>query len=161
LVYDSECNTREKYAKDSAVSILMNPTVNKLYPILITACLIGYIWLGYSIYSSTLVANNSFVVCPVKHFTGFPCPSCGSTRSVVALINGNFKDALLINPIGYLIASIMLLTPLWILYDKMLGRESLLKCYIKAEKHIAKPSYLITLALIILINWFWNIKKGL
>ncbi len=55
----------------------------------------------------------------------------------------------------------MLLTPLWILYDKILGRESLLKCYIKAEKLIAKPSYLITLALIILINWFWNIKKGL
>lgn len=139
----------------------MSSSLNKLYPILITACLIGYIWLGYSIYSSSLADNNSIVVCPVKRLTGFPCPSCGSTRSVVALINGNFKGAFFINPLGYLLAIIMLLTPLWILYDKMLGRESLLKCYIKVEKHIAKPSYLISLVLILLINWFWNIKKGL
>jgi Protein of unknown function (DUF2752) len=35
----------------------------------------------------------SWLVCPVNHFTGIPCPTCGMTRSFVATIRGDWQQA--------------------------------------------------------------------
>jgi hypothetical protein len=54
--------------------------------------------------------------CVFKGLTGIPCPTCGSTRSVVLLAHGDILHALAMNPlttvcllaaIGYFIASLM------------------------------------------------------
>ncbi len=34
-----------------------------------------------------------FVVCPIRHFTGIPCPTCGMTRSFMAIARGDFSQA--------------------------------------------------------------------
>ncbi len=38
------------------------------------------------------------IYCPIKKLTGIPCPACGSTRAVLALLRGDFKAYLSFNP---------------------------------------------------------------
>jgi hypothetical protein len=133
---------------------------NRLYSIFILACVAGYIWLYYSI-SSNISENKSVEVCLIKHTTNIPCPSCGSTRSIISIIKGNFVEALDLNPIGYIIAVIMLIAPIWIITDIILKNNSLFNCYQKIESHLKKPKFAIPLILLLIINWIWNITKGL
>jgi hypothetical protein len=37
--------------------------------------------------------------CAFKGFTGLPCPTCGSTRSIVHLAHGDFLSSLALNPL--------------------------------------------------------------
>ncbi len=124
------------------------------------ACLAGYIWLYFNIVFS-YTANKSIEVCLIKHVTNIPCPSCGSTRSVVLISKGNFIEAMLINPIGYLIASIMLLAPIWIIADTLTQKNTLFNFYKKIETYLQKPKFAIPLIFLVIINWIWNITKGL
>jgi len=133
---------------------------NKLYSILLIACVAGYIWLYYSI-ASNVTENKSVEVCLIKHTTNIPCPSCGSTRSIISLTKGNFVEAFDLNPIGYIVALIMLIAPFWIIMDIILRNNSLFVCYQKIESHLKKPKYAIPLILLVIINWVWNITKGL
>lgn len=36
----------------------------------------------------------SFFVCPLRHWTGIPCPTCGMTRSFMAIVRGDLSQAL-------------------------------------------------------------------
>ncbi len=133
---------------------------NKLYTLLLVACMAGYIWLYYGINSYQL-GKESFEACLIKHVTNIPCPSCGSTRSVMSLIKGNFKNALLINPLGYVVTFIMVLCPVWILMDIISKKKTLFMFYQKIELYLKKPQIAIPLITLITINWIWNIIKGL
>jgi hypothetical protein len=133
---------------------------NKLYRIIFIACIAGYIWLYFSL-NSNGSQTGPIEVCPIKHITDIPCPSCGSTRSVISLMKGNFSDALLINPFGYIVAIIMFLAPIWILIDLGTKRKTLYEFYQKIETCLKNPHYSIPLILVVIINWIWNIKKGL
>jgi hypothetical protein len=133
---------------------------NKLYSILFIACLAGYIWLYLSI-TKNFTENKSVEVCLIKHVTNIPCPSCGSTRSVISLTKGDFIGALNINPIGYLVAIIMLITPMWILADTVRNTKTFFDFYQKIETYLKRPMIAFPLILLVIINWIWNITKGL
>jgi len=132
---------------------------NKLYFIIFIACIAGYIWLFYNLLYST--QDNQLTVCLIKNITNIPCPSCGTTRSVISLANGNFMKALMINPIGLLAAITLLLLPLWVITDIVTQQQTLLHTYQKAESLLKKRQYAIPLILFVIINWIWNIIKGL
>ncbi|WP_442794840.1 DUF2752 domain-containing protein [Pelobium manganitolerans] len=132
---------------------------NKLYSILLIACAAGYIWICYSL-TSDVTENKSLNVCFIKHLTNIPCPSCGSTRSIISLTKGNFVEAFDLNPIGYIVALIMLAAPIWIILDLISKNQSLFKFYQKIENHLKNPKYAIPLILLVIINWIWNIVKG-
>lgn len=133
---------------------------NKLYFILFIACMAGYIWLFIGI-SELQIKNTSVEVCLIKHITDIPCPSCGSTRSIISLLNGNLLKSILINPLGLVIAIIMFLAPIWIIIDILTKRCTLLIFYFKIEQYLRKKQYAIPLILLVIINWIWNITKGL
>jgi hypothetical protein len=133
---------------------------NKLHSILFIACLAGYIWLYLSI-TKNFTENKSVEVCLIKHVTNIPCPSCGSTRSVILLTKGDFIGALNINPIGYLVAIIMLITPMWILADTVRNTKTFFDFYQKIETYLKRPMIAFPLILLVIINWIWNITKGL
>jgi hypothetical protein len=124
------------------------------------ACAAGYIWL-YFIISNDYTKNKSFEVCLIKYTTNIPCPSCGSTRSIISLAQGNFIGALSINPIGFVIAVIMLLSPIWIITDTLSKRNTLFNFYKKIEIYLTKPLHAILLIFLVILNWIWNITKGL
>lgn len=133
---------------------------NKLYLLICIACLAGYVWLYFGL-TNDYIQFKSLQVCPIKHITNIPCPSCGSTRSVILLTQGNFIQAFRINPIGYIIAFIMLLTPIWITLDIAFKRKTFFVFYKKIETYLKRPQYAIPLILLVIINWIWNITKGL
>jgi hypothetical protein len=133
---------------------------NKLYSLLLITCLAGYIWLYYSITKNN-AGNISAEVCLIKHVTNIPCPSCGSTRSVILLSKGDFIGALNLNPIGYLVAFIMLVAPIWIITDTIFRSNTLFDFYQKTETCLKQPKFAIPSILLVIINWIWNITKGL
>lgn len=139
----------------------MSISKKKLYIILSVGLLSGYILL----FAEAMTHSTGRVAIPdlcfFKTFTGIPCPSCGSTRSVVSLIDGNFTEALRINPLGIVIAVIMLVTPFWITYDLATGKSTLHGIYRRTETILRRPLVATPLILIIIINWVWNIFKGL
>jgi len=131
---------------------------NKLYSVLFIACLAGYVWLYFSV-TKNITEKKLVEVCIIKHATNIPCPSCGSTRSVISLTKGDFIGALKFNPIGYLVALIMLIAPIWIIADTIKGTKTLFNFYIKTETYLKRPKIAITLILLVIINWIWNITK--
>ena len=133
---------------------------NKLYLILLIACLAGYIWLYFSL-TKNITESKSFEVCLIKYVTNIPCPSCGSSRSIISLTKGDFIGALNFNPIGYLVAIIMLIAPIWIIADTIKRTNTLFDFYLKTETYLKKPKIAIPLILLVIINWIWNITKGL
>mgnify|MGYP006179307239 CR=1 FL=1 len=133
---------------------------NRLYSIIFIACLTGYIWLYFSV-SKKLITSKAVGVCIIKQVTNIPCPSCGTTRSVVSLTKGDIIEALNINPLGFLVAFIMLLAPFWIIADLLTKNSTLFDFYQKLETYLKKPKYAIPLILLVIINWIWNITKGL
>ena len=133
---------------------------NKLYAFVLLACSIGYMWLYYHI-SSSFIENRSSEVCLLKSVTGVPCPSCGSTRSVVSLLEGDFSEALSLNPIGYILAIGLFILPIWIVRDLLVNRQSFFDFFRSAELFLQKPQHYLPLALLVVVNWVWNITKGL
>jgi hypothetical protein len=47
-------------------------------------------------------------LCPFRWVTGFPCPGCGLTRSVVAAAHGDLGQALAFHPLGLAILLVLL-----------------------------------------------------
>ena len=133
-------------------------TRNKLYSLLLIACLAGFIYLFYTFHKSE---NDMFRVCIIKNATGFPCPSCGTTRAFALLLKGQLIESVLVNPFGILVAIIMIIFPIWVLMDVVLKNETFLKVYKKSEVIIRKPWLAIVLLFLVLLNWIWNINKHL
>ena len=92
--------------------------------------------------------------------TGLPCPSCGATRSVLSLLQGNFTAALRWNPLGYLFAAALLMVPVWLFIDVVFKRSSLYQAVQYAENIIKQKKTAFILLIIITANWLWNIYKN-
>ena len=135
-------------------------TRNRLYVLLSTACLLGYVWL-FITYTRSVTHEDDPGICLFKQITGIPCPSCGSTRSVLTLLHGDLIGALIWNPFGLILMGIMVISPVWILYDLLASRQSLYRLYIKSEQFLRRKWIMLLFIGLVLLNWIWNIMKGL
>jgi len=138
----------------------MKSSRNRLYSLLFAACLAGYGW----IYYASLGQNGnmpSAEVCLVKHATSVPCPSYGTTRSILSIAEGDLIQALLTNPLGYIGAAFLVVVPVWIGFDVFVKRATLHKFYLGFETMLKRPRYALPFAFLIIVNWLWNIFKGL
>lgn len=133
-------------------------SVRRLYTIMLLAGAGGFVWLGYVFFNRPAAVMGA---CLIKGVTGVPCPSCGTTRAIEALLRGRFMDSLLLNPFGIVVLSVMIVFPLWIAADLVLGRQSFYEFYGKTEAVLKRKYVAIPLAILVLFNWIWNIAKGL
>lgn len=134
-------------------------TRSRMYAIMSAACIAGYSWLAVASYiqdARSWQPGN----CLFKHLTGIPCPSCGSTRSILALIHGDILHALLLNPLGILLAFLLAVLPFWMLYDLVSRKPTLWMVYTQAELYLKRKWIAIPAILVIVVNWIWNIQKG-
>lgn len=98
---------------------------------------------------------SSFLVgCPFKNLTGYPCPTCGSTRSALALARFDVLGALVRYPlqtlawIGFIGGG--LASSAWVLTGRDLP---------SLPRRI--PGWLLTLGVVaVLANWSWSIATG-
>jgi hypothetical protein len=130
---------------------------NKLYLFLIILCLAGYFW----IYFNLTNFHTSVDLCLFKHVTKIPCPSCGSTRSIIQVVQGNILQAIYLNPLGLFGTLMLLITPIWILLDIIIQKKTLYNSYQKIETYFKNPKIAIVSIILIIINWIWNIHKEL
>ena len=135
----------------------MSTPKSRIYILLTSLMALGYSWLIFNLIGQ----NSEKIVCPIKLMVGYPCPSCGTTRSVLSLIEGNFLAAFYINPFGFLVFSFLLICPIWLFYDFVFKKETLWICYQKVEGFINNKNIAIPLLLLVVANWVWNISKGL
>jgi Protein of unknown function (DUF2752) len=50
-----------------------------------------------------LVPFEAGPLCPLRTITGVPCPFCGMTRSIIAVVHGDLARSLVLNPGGILV----------------------------------------------------------
>jgi hypothetical protein len=120
-------------------------------------CFAGYVWLFYNLASNWLTGSEPIGVCLFKHITTIPCPSCGSTSSVLLLLGGEIKEAIYSNPIGILLAAAMIITPFWILCDLILNRNTMLLFFRKSE-NLIKRKWVASFGVVLIVSiWIWKI----
>jgi hypothetical protein len=134
---------------------------SKLAFLLFGLCIIGYAWLFVNWKIESDLGWQPFKVCVFKNITNIPCPSCGTTRSIFALLDGRIFDALMLNPFGFIVIIILVLAPVGVLFDVIFNAKTLLTFYRKAEEFLSQKSNAIPLVLLVISNWFWNILKEL
>ena len=136
-------------------------TRNRLNLYLSLACLVGYGWLVLVSHLKPEEVGKRYDVCLIRHFIHVPCPSCGSTRSVLSLMHGDLIGGLYWNPLGFLISAVLLIVPFWIGYDLLLKKETLFQFYRFFETTLCRKWVAIPTVFLLLLNWIWNIWKGL
>jgi hypothetical protein len=120
----------------------------------------GYIYLSYALWMQETKSHQSF--CLIKSVSGMPCPSCGTTRSVISLLEGDFHASLFSwNPLGWLMMGALLVVPFLAFYDLIKKKNHLYHAYQQIEKQMKKKYFLIPFFLLMGLNWVWNLTKGL
>jgi len=132
---------------------------SRLYSLIAVACLAGYVWL---IYLHTYVGTSKQpTICMIKSITSVPCPSCGTSRAVILIMEGDYIEALKMNPLGFIISCILLVCPLWILADLMMRGNSFLHFYHAMESFLRIRWVALMMITLVITNWIWNIMKGI
>lgn len=130
----------------------------RIYAIVLIACLSGFVYLFFNTFYNE---KSPFGLCIFKNVTGIPCPSCGTTRAIQFILQGKIIESLYMNPFGIIVVTLMTIAPFWILYDVIFKKESFLLFYKKSEETIRTKWLSIVLIFLVIINWIWNIYKGL
>ncbi len=88
-------------------------------------------WLILGICSAPLVGTYfynqgykvTFLICPIRHFTGIPCPTCGMTRSFMAIMRGDWSCALAEHLFGPVLFAAFLIATVHIALELIAGRK--------------------------------------
>jgi hypothetical protein len=133
----------------------------KFYTLFVGLSIAGYAWLGWNI-AERAGSPAALPVCLFKQVTGLPCPSCGTTRAILEMIDGRIVDSLLVNPFGALAVAAMFIVPLWCIADLIRKSDSFYRAYGRGERLITQSRAISVLALaVVALNWLWNIAKGI
>jgi Protein of unknown function (DUF2752) len=118
----------------------------------------GYVWFFWNYYQMTS-SDSGISVCLFKNITGLPCPSCGTTRALIYIMKGQFFDAFNINPLGFIIAFLLIVIPIWVIADVISRRNSFHSFYLKSELFLHKKWVALPAIILILFIWILNIKR--
>lgn len=132
--------------------------VRRLYGLMGFFCFSGYTWLY--LHLDKRWSDHVGSVCIMKKTVGIPCPSCGSTRSMLSLLQGDFETAIAYNPFGYIIMGGLMVVPCWLIYDLIGKKRTLYSVYQLFEATVQRRIIAWMLVLIVVLNWGWNIYKG-
>ncbi len=92
-------------------------------------------------------------LCLFRRVTGVPCPTCGTTRSVLAGLKGHFADAVLYNPMMTCVAIAALA---WLILRIGFGRSVIV--HLGRSGRVTAWCAVITL---FLLNWAYIITRDL
>jgi len=99
--------------------------------------------------------------CLFHSVTGYPCPACGTRRALFALLNGNIYESILINPYGLLLLLLATSYIIGMASDLIRKRQQFRNWLKQTEQYLANKYILTILIALTILNWIWNINKGL
>jgi hypothetical protein len=112
--------------------------------------------LGLVVGASLLIHAARLSFCPLKRLTGFPCPTCGSTRAFLSLARGNFATAWTFNPLAAVMFSLLGLYALTALTFWLTTRR--IPVMLASRKTWCRLA--VGLLLLAIINWIFMIVRG-
>ena len=65
----------------------------------------------------------SFLACPIRHYTGIPCPTCGMTRSFMAIARGDWSQAIAEHLFGPILFLAFLITAIHVSLELLRGQQ--------------------------------------
>jgi hypothetical protein len=139
---------------------MISQSDKRIYVFLALGMLTGIAWLVFQ-YDKAGMATPEGSACLISRVTGFPCPSCGTTRSAVACLHGDWSAGFMTNPFGILMIVFLSGLAILFLYDIFSGRRVVPVAYRYAENTVRKKNVAILLICLVLANWCWNIFKDL
>ncbi len=96
-------------------------------------------------------SGRPFETCLLLHATGRPCPTCGSTRALFALLRGHWAEAFLLNPLA---------TAALPLLGAVVGLRVGLGRRLRVEASRRERSALLAAGLVLLLaNWAWVLSR--
>lgn len=66
-----------------------------------------------------------FLQCPLRALTGIPCPTCGVTRSFVAIVQGDFSQAVQYHLFGPVVFLLFLAATIFLLWELTTNQKSI------------------------------------
>jgi hypothetical protein len=125
-------------------------SAGRLYKVILLVTAAGYLWLFiHYLFPESLQRS----VCIFRFISGVPCPSCGTTRSVVSLFQGHFMLALKFNPLGIILSFAMVIIPVWIIFDITRGKKSFFNYYTRFEIILKRKPVAAVLIAAIIVLW--------
>ena len=101
------------------------------------------------------------IPCIFHTITGYPCPACGTRRALLSLLKGDIYTSVLINPYGLLLALLVIFYTTGLISD-FVRKNRQFRDWLKRSEQLLANKYVLTLIiLLMLLNWIWNIHKGL
>ena len=95
--------------------------------------------------------------CIFRRLTGVPCWGCGTVRVMQLLMQGKVIEALMLNPLS-VVACIMVVVGMVIWWMDYFCHTHVLFSLSRKKIH---PLIIAGLVVLVLLNWVWNIQKGL
>jgi hypothetical protein len=132
----------------------------KFYYFTTSFLIIGFGWVAWNLFYFQQ-SSPGLEICVLKNVAGLPCPSCGTTRSILHLLHGDLSTALFMNPFGIIAFIGMVVFPFWIIYDYWNAKGSLWTCYLQFIKFFSNKKFSFVVIVLVLLNWIWNIQKGI
>ncbi len=119
------------------------------------AVLVIGLWLALlsAVVAMEWAAGNDVVVCQFRALTGIPCPTCGSTRALLALAKGRLFEAFAHNPLA---VTAGVFGVAWLVARVGFGRSVTVSPAMRARGHL----WLLA-AVLLLANWGYVIVRHL
>ena len=129
-----------------------------LYTISALLSAIALLWLAAALLWTPSALTT---VCPFRLATGWPCPACGSTRAVVAILRGDFGEALRLNPYGYVLCALAATVIPLLVWDGVTGRRAYLRFYLYTNRLLQRRIVWIPLLVLLAANWLRLLVRGI
>ena len=123
-------------------------------PLLVFILITGYLFLWLQ--PTPVLGEEHSSWCLFHLLTGLPCPTCGTGRGLICLLHGKFYDALMFNPVSYIVAALSILLLMVLLRD-WLQKTNSFAVLMRVKIPLAHQ---IPFWLLLFINEIWNIYKG-
>ena len=127
-------------------------TSRGFYALCLGGCLGGWLWV---IKSMTLPGLGAWRGCLFNTLLHIPCPSCGTTRGVMAILRGDPAGALTFNPLSLTAFIALSLLPLWLLADLLTRRTTLHRFASRVNTLLKRRRVFATIICLLAINWLW------
>lgn len=127
-------------------------TLRAFYTLCTVGCAGGWVWTWLS---WTFAGQGLWRGCLFKQLFHVPCPSCGSTRAILALLRGDVAASVACNPLGLLLAAGLAVLPLWLLTDLLCRRASLYRLFLRVDLLLRRRRVFAVFVCLVLANWAW------
>lgn len=112
-------------------------SIRLFYIVAVAAYVLTAAWVTFEQYS---VIGKDITVCPIRRFLGIECPACGTTRSLMYVLDGDIFMAARTNINGLTAAAGIIAATLLLVYDMTTRRQLTYRLCMKLNAFVSTPA---------------------